>query len=298
MQCSAAKANNEYKKMKEAIRRKRSLRFGLGDLLVILSFALLLFLSFHPLELGFAAAKKEIQATQRLQTWSETLARKNLHDAFAQFLKTVLQDRRFQLVEKEETGIPLPFVPILQDLDFQYGLSLPALAKKNQGIWIAKERTGNQLWVQTMRPTSDRDPRHPKKRLQNLAEQLKSSRFGKSFPSYWKEVLGTKNIQTFPSGILKQGTYFFVHTLLEERGRMGIGIYAWPGLRGRDGFAAFFFHPGGGVRQTRNMVHAYEGLASFPLPRAGLRRPSSKADHKGEYTGLDGNTWFPIDFHR
>ncbi len=270
----------------------------MGDLLVVLSFGLLFYLSFHPLELGVSAAKKETRATKTLETWAESLNRMDIHGAFADLIHKVLEDRRFQLVEKEKTGIQLPFVPILQDLDFQYGISLLDVANETSRSWIAKERTGNKLWVLGTIAQSDPDPRHPFARLQRLEKILNSSKFMISFPPYWKKVMSSPGLEAFPSGILKQGTYFFVHTLLEERGRLGVGIYAWPGKRGRDGFAAFFIHPGGGVRQTRNMVHAYQGLTAFPLPRAGLRRPSSKADHKGEYTGLDGNTWFPIQFAR
>jgi hypothetical protein len=284
--------------MNEGKRRSFPFKWGMGDLLVILSFGLLFYLSFHPLELGFAAAKKELKATQILENWSTSLNQKDLHEALSGFVGSVLEDRRFQLVEKEETGILLPFVPILQDLDFQYGLSLPALGEGLPSLWIAKERTGSKIWVLSDKAPSVSDSRHPQERLRHLGKLLRSSRFAAAFPRYWKENLKGKGFQVELSGILKSGSYYFVHTLLEEGGRLGIGLYAWPRQRGRDGFAAFFFHPGEGMRQTRNMVHAYEGLSSFPLPRAGLRRPSSKKDHKGEYTGLDGNTWFPIQFSR
>ncbi len=284
--------------MIEGKRRFFPFRWGMGDLLVVLSFGLLGYLSFHPLELGVSAAKKEIRATKTMETWMDSLNRRDLHDALADFIHKVLEDRRFQLVEKEKTGIQLPFVPILQDLDFQYGISLVDVARGTPQAWIAKERTGNKLWVLGSKPQADSDPRHPRARLKRLGKILNSSRFMKTFSSYWKGVQGSPDLKVLNSGILQQGTYDFVHTLLEERGRLGVGIYAWPDRRGRDGFAAFFVHPGGGMRQTRNIVHAYQGLKSFPLPRAGLRRPSSKTDHKGEYTGLDGNTWFPIQISR
>lgn len=284
--------------MKDGERRFFPFRWGLGDLLVLLSFGILLYLSFHPLELGIAAAKKELEATQSLETWINSLNRKDLHEAFGGFVDSLLEDRRYQLIEKEETGIPLPFIPVLQDLDFHYGLSLPALGKGVGALWCAKERTGNKLWISSARELKGLDPRRPLIRLKRLSSLLRVSRFGKAFPAYWKEIVNDPDLQAFPSGILKQKTYFFLHALLQEEGRLGLGIYAWPERRGREGFAAFFYHPGSGSRQTRNMVHPYEGLHSFPLPRAGLRRPSSKADHKGEYTGLDGNTWFPIEFTR
>ncbi len=280
--------------------RSSSHRFGIGDILVLLGLASVLWVTVSPYLEGHALGEKELEAIGVLESWCGEDVPETFRDPTATY-RSLAQEFGFDLRQERVPGNGRMesslWVSGRKALVFD-----PCPLARGTGIYLRVRDLSAPSGSPDLRILdSDRGlcdgtgkPITPKgafdRKLLELGRKLRELPF---LP--WLR----RRLADFPadSGEADWSAKGYLFRLVPvEMPGAGFGhfIYAWPIEQGVSGFAAFCLRLEEEIVQTRNLVHRYSGTDSVPAPRASIRRSSSELRSDGAYTGLDGNTWFPV----
>jgi hypothetical protein len=307
---------------------RRGNRIGLGDLAVLVAFALLIWVVLSPHVDGRRAAGREGHARQALVTLQALLGRAGVDAAYERAMHDLLADGgELRACQESPDGAAQEFLPLLQDDGYWYRPQLlprpdtPCVFATPRRPWntgrLAMAIRGDGRLEETPLPEPPLQTQDPtlgpmmdtaEATARATVKRILAAWLAAGLPSAsltFRQLVAENQIGLRPTEPrpdeaasrlcpleLHSDSHAFRLWPIASGSRVELELWTWPLRPARTGFAAYRLTAGEGMQLSRNMVTVY-GRKHGPLPGAGVPRPGSKRENEG-YTGYDGNRWFRV----